>query len=577
MSHRCRALAPLALALVLAAPTAASAQASLVSGFGGVVGYGTQCLSRNDDGSSAPIDITPFFPAGLRFFDQTHTSVYVNTNGNITFSGRVSTYTPTSFPIAAQPMIAPFWGDVDIRNYPSSCMGSAGVTCTVCTPCHNPTENGVWWHLEPGRMIVTWDRVGHYSCENGERNSFQLILTAVAGCGGAGDFDVEFRYNRCEWEAGSASGDTNDNGICDPGESTCTPAQAGFDAGNTTDFVSIMGSLMTGIHTNLCSNSNVGMPGVWQFQIRGGAIQCPDAGDACDTGMVGVCAAGRTNCVGMGTECVQEVESAPERCDALDNDCDGMVDEGDMVCGADEVCEMGNCLAACFELGCPAGETCLPSGRCVDAMCVDVTCPEGQRCEMGACVGACDGVVCPVPLACRGGRCVDPCAGLTCDDCTICDDGTCILSCEYEPCMSGETCQMDGSCLEDACVGVTCPAGEYCMGGSCVDSCAGAVCPDGEMCEMGMCVPEVIPDAGPPPTPDAGPPAEDAGTGGPMDAGVEMDAGDGRAPPDVTPGCDCTVKRDTHRSPIGLGLGVVLLGLLAYRRRRRERRDRSDD
>ncbi len=132
--------------------------------------YGTECLSPNDDGSSAAIDLTPAFPSGLRFFDQTHTTAYVNTNGNITFAGSLSTFTPNAFPVADQPMIAPYWGDVDIRRLTSgTCQGSIGLTCTVCAPCHNPTENGVWWHLEAGRMIVTWDRVGYYNCNNWRR------------------------------------------------------------------------------------------------------------------------------------------------------------------------------------------------------------------------------------------------------------------------------------------------------------------------------------------------------------------------------------------------------------------------
>ena len=57
----------------------------------------------------------------------------------------VPTFTPSAFPIAAQPMIAPYWGDVDIRYTGGSCQGSAGQTCNPCTPCHNPDrrEGGV--------------------------------------------------------------------------------------------------------------------------------------------------------------------------------------------------------------------------------------------------------------------------------------------------------------------------------------------------------------------------------------------------------------------------------------------------
>ena len=96
-----RAGLTLALLFALAAP--AAAQAPLYSGLGGDQGYGTECLFRNDDRSSSAIDITPAFPSGLRFFDSTFTTVYVNTNGNITFGGGVSTYTPDAFPLSRTP------------------------------------------------------------------------------------------------------------------------------------------------------------------------------------------------------------------------------------------------------------------------------------------------------------------------------------------------------------------------------------------------------------------------------------------------------------------------------------------
>ena len=59
----------------------------------------------------------------------------------------------------------------------------------------------------------------------------------------------------------------------------------------------------------------------------------PDAalcveGMVCDTGGEGACGPGRTACVDGVERCVAEAESTGEICDALDNDCDGEVDEG---------------------------------------------------------------------------------------------------------------------------------------------------------------------------------------------------------------------------------------------------------
>jgi MYXO-CTERM domain-containing protein len=561
------------------APALASAQATLINGLGGTAGYGTNCIGMNDDGSSNAINISAYFPGGLRFFDRTHNSIYVNTNGNITFSDPLPTFTPDAFPVADRPMIAPYWADVDTRTYRSgnrTCNGPGDGAAVMGPACDNPAENGIWYYFEDGRLIVTWDRVGRYQCrhESNKRMSFQLVLTAAPGCAGGGDFDVEFRYNRCEWHVGDASGDASHDGICQPGEvvedlfgdQECVPGQAGFDAGNTRDFVEIMGSRTASIHTTLCTGSNVGEPGVWRFQIRSGVIICPDAGMECNVpGQMGVCATGRLNCVGAGTECVQDVTPSEERCDALDNDCDGTVDNGgDALCPTGQVCESGVCLAACFELGCPMGQVCLPSGNCIDEGCEDIMCPDGQRCEDGACVGACDGVVCPAGQSCRGGSCVNLCAGLMCDDCTVCEDGACVERCPAAPCGSGETCQPDGSCVETSCVGISCPTGAVCRGGSCVDACMGAVCPDGMECTMGECVNIREVDAGPPPPrSDAGRPIDrDSGSLVFLDGGVD---GGRRRPGGSSPGCGC------HTVDRGSSIGWVALAAVAlawYRRRR---------
>ncbi|MBP6835359.1 MAG: hypothetical protein KA978_31535, partial [Deltaproteobacteria bacterium] len=103
---------------VVAAATEAQA-IPLLNGFGGPNGYGTSdhCAQPNDDGGyGRAIDLRPAFPGGLGFFGRSYNSFYLNTNGNITFNEELSQYTPDAFPVADQPMIAPWWADVDTRG-----------------------------------------------------------------------------------------------------------------------------------------------------------------------------------------------------------------------------------------------------------------------------------------------------------------------------------------------------------------------------------------------------------------------------------------------------------------------------
>jgi hypothetical protein len=67
---------------------------------------------RNDDGFRGPIPLG----LSLTFFGNTYTSFFLNNNGNISFNGGIAAFTPTGPQGAPQPIISPFFADVDTRN-----------------------------------------------------------------------------------------------------------------------------------------------------------------------------------------------------------------------------------------------------------------------------------------------------------------------------------------------------------------------------------------------------------------------------------------------------------------------------
>lgn len=305
---------------------------------------------------------------------------------------------------------------------------------------------------------------------------------------------------------------------------------------------------------NLSSSSwnNDGDFNDYVFQFTG--LTCQGGGKPCTVPSAkGICASGVTQCLtGGGTSCTQVVSpEATEKCDGLDNDCNGMVDDG-ATCPPGLTCDRGRCSTSCGgEIPCPSGLSC-DNGRCVEPSCAGVACAAGTSCHAGKCTAPCEGIVCPGAQICRVGRCVDACAGVTCPSGQVCQGGACVIGCDCYPCGDPATgcSKTTNLCVASECVNISCAAGTVCQGGQCVPACQGAVCPEGQECTLGNCV-----DIPPAATPDGG------------DSGADADTLSGGAV-SVT-SCSCRLGPASD-SAGGLALGtaalVLALGLLRRRR-----------
>ncbi|MFO0555049.1 MAG: DUF4114 domain-containing protein [Polyangiaceae bacterium] len=332
----------------------------------------------------------------------------------------------------------------------------------------------------------------------------------------------------------------------------------------------------------------------WEDLISGGdndfddlttlvtGITCSGGGGECQTGQPGVCADGTEQCQNGSLTCVPLVGASPESCDGFDNDCNGLVDDGDL-CGADEVCSNGVCVARCGtgEFVCPPSLVCdTAKGVCVEPACNGISCEEGTKCVGGTCVNPCNGVVCPTGQACVAGTCLDPCDIITCDDSQVCQGGACIDKCACAGCAAGSQCQPTGLCLFDACVGNTCPPGTTCQSdGSCKDDCDGVVCPAGQICMTGECITDPNPGTGGAGGAGGGfvlsggsgggPSGSGGSNGGSNNGGSGGSGGSGGANTGDDGGCNCVTAGDPRApSSAGLALGALGLAIAALRTRR---------
>jgi uncharacterized repeat protein (TIGR01451 family) len=225
--------------------------------------FSANSFYRNDDSSIGPI------PIGftINFFGQEYSSLYINNNGNVTFEYPMSTYTPFGLTTGGVPVIiAPFFADVDTRG-----AGSSLVTYGTGT---------VDGHRA---FAVNWVNVGYYGSHADKLLSAQLVLIEREDVLGStdgpstGSFDIEFNYDKSQWETGDASGGSGGFGGY--------PVHVGYSNGTGVvgTFFELPGSgvsqafvdfnTVTGLIHNNINSTHLGR---YRFEVRGGAVQGAD-------------------------------------------------------------------------------------------------------------------------------------------------------------------------------------------------------------------------------------------------------------------------------------------------------------
>lgn len=216
-----------------------AAQGFFALGSAIVPGFDQQSLPANDDGSTGLVPL----PFTINFLSNSESSLFVNNNGNVTFDKQLSSYSPGILSSAGVKIIAPFWADVDTRNTNSDVVQYGTNVVNGCNA-----------------FGVDWVNVGYYPALADELLSCQLVIIDRSDIA-PGDFDMEFNYNRVEWQWGEVSaGD---------------PPRAGFSDGITDYELSgsgVNGAFMdTNTVTGLVYNSlNTAILGRYVFFFRDG-------------------------------------------------------------------------------------------------------------------------------------------------------------------------------------------------------------------------------------------------------------------------------------------------------------------
>jgi hypothetical protein len=141
------------------------------------------------------------FGAGqsINYFGQIYDSLFVGSNGYVTFGSGLTEYTPHSLlPRFAPPMIAAVWTDLDTRDDVDS-----NVLVDTSTS---------------GQIVVTWDGSGHYDHNYAVRTFAQLVVRSSQFVVPAGQGQIGFFYGAITDPNHAVAGLSNGNPTVDDGD-----------------------------------------------------------------------------------------------------------------------------------------------------------------------------------------------------------------------------------------------------------------------------------------------------------------------------------------------------------------------
>jgi len=187
-----------------------------------------------DDCCDNPVDLKDDIK--IKFFGVQYGKFWPCSNGLISFSGKVTTFTPEKFPVSKQPMVAAYWADVDLRT----CRPQSNARCSYHTVYYGEKAqfldavitrdyfSSTQKFVAKVAIIQTWDRVGYYENQIDKENTFQIVVVSD----GFDNTFAGFYYDELQWTTGDAS-----DGVDGLAGARGIPAQMGFDAGDKKNWV----------------------------------------------------------------------------------------------------------------------------------------------------------------------------------------------------------------------------------------------------------------------------------------------------------------------------------------------------